>query len=267
MSVEGTWRNDYGSIMALTQDSRGVMWGRYRSSTGSIGEYHVTGYADTRGASASLGAGLALSILWRPVKGGQPDASWHWLSGLSGQVLIAADGSRSLNLVHALVATDPFGGIAAGTYVDKLVYSATSGAAWSGGAEDLAEPERRSAAAADPISGTWQCQQDPSMTLALQVVSALYGEVLGTLSLSGKPHQVAGFADTYAQAGGLGVQGLAVNAFINESGLMLSLAGSLNYATGVLTLLNLASRGTAAGAAYAQTAAATLTFVQAPRRG
>jgi saccharopepsin len=123
MSFTGQWENNYGSVMKLVQAVDGTISGSYSSTTGSSGTYYVLGYANPADPTAALGQAAALSIYWRPYAGaGQPDASWHWVSGLDGQMSIAKDGTVSLILLHALVATCDLTDVATtGTYLDKLV--------------------------------------------------------------------------------------------------------------------------------------------------
>ena len=123
MSFTGKWINSYNSVMTLTQALDGTISGSYSSITGSSGSYYVLGYANPADATPALGQAAALSIYWKSYAGGIGDPSWHWVSGLSGQMTLASDASPSLVLLHAMVATCDFPGLAtAGTYPDKLVY-------------------------------------------------------------------------------------------------------------------------------------------------
>src|SRR5690606_17229471 len=128
MSFTGVWENGYGSTMTLHQAADGTINGNYQSSTGSTGTYHVSGFASTLEPSQAEGQAAALSIFWRPVDPEPADPSWHWVSGLGGQLTIE-DGVPTICLLHALVATVAFTEqeIPAGTWLDKLIYTPKAG--------------------------------------------------------------------------------------------------------------------------------------------
>lgn len=261
MSVTGTWKNSYGSVMALVQSAEGFVFGTYQSSTGSSGTYFVTGFAQPNGPASSLGESLALSIFWRSITGGTGDPSWHWVSGLGGQRVPSSgtDAPPTLNLIHAMVATDDFPGLAnVGTYLDKLVYLPVSPSAPA--LEKM--PVEEGSLLRDRIEETWICQQDSAVTLKLQVASSKFGLVTGKLTTAGGAHEVSGFTDTYAQQGGLSLQGLSVCALLGDGGWTVALAGSLDHKTRVMTLTQLLNHGTTPTATYVQTKLATWTFVR-----
>src|SRR5690606_9675101 len=109
-----------------------------------------------------LGQCVALAIYWRSFTGGKGDPSWHWVSGLSGQLDVSGP-QPTLYLVHDMVATCDFPGLAtAGTYVDKLIYTPKQDAA-PGTAPELTIDQ--SEVSADPISGLWACREDPGLRL------------------------------------------------------------------------------------------------------
>lgn len=259
MSLTGTWTNSYGSVMTLEQFPSGLIGGKYKSSTGSTGEYNVIGFAPPAPPTPALGQSVALSIYWRSIEGGKGDPSWHWVSGLSGQLNIAGS-EPTIYLMHAMVATDDFPDLATvGTYLDKLLYTPKQG-------EALAVPalpgERASQAAADPISGVWKCREIPGATLSVNIIDPELGYVSGQLILPSGSYGAIGFTDTYATQDGVPRQALSVSVLMNDQAVSQSMAGSLDFASGVLTLTVFASQGTAGDALYVQTKLSELTFVK-----
>ncbi len=261
MSLTGTWENSYGSIMTLHQSpTTGAILGNYKSSTGSTGTYYVVGFADPTDPTSERGQSAALSIYWRSIDGGTGDPSWHWVSGLSGQ-LIPMNGVNTLYLMHAMVATDDFPDVASiGTYIDKLIYVPAS--------QDIGAPRPQFTDApkddmtGDPIEGTWTCRQEPSLQLALQVADTPYGLVNGTLSNPSGVYNVTGFTDITAVSGGLQLQALSLSTFDSDGGSQTctALAGSLDFATGALTLTVFRSQGTSDKTLYVQTTIQELSF-------
>lgn len=257
MDISGSWQNEYGSIMVLEQSSARVS-GTYRSSTGSTGEYLVLGSTDPN-PNPSRGQSLALSIFWRSTSGGDSDPSWHWVSGMSGQ-LTQINSKPTLNLIHALVATTDDPQVAnIGTYIDKLLYTQTT---LPSSRREVTMP-KLGAKVGDPIEGTWTCNQDRSTSLILQVDDIESGVVSGQLLIAQIPYQLMGFTDTYF-ASDMVLQGLAVTAMVTgdtqQPAKCIALAGSLNRAEDILSLLDLTSQGTAPDSTYIQTKVRGLTF-------
>ncbi len=258
MALNGIWQNEYGSQMTLSVYSGGLVLGHYASTTGSTGKYCVVGYQLSANPTLKAGQPVALAIEWHSIAGGSGDPSWNWSSGLSGQLSIQ-NGKESLVLAHAMVASSSFPGLsAAGTYIDKLIYSRVS----------QSEPEQEvrpslGVAVADPMAGTWQ-SVDGSAVLTIQVypyTGDLFGWVSGNLRMSGVNCQVEGVTDINATSSGLTLQSTAMTAIPNIiSGPAIAYAGCLNLRTGVLTLLNLSSVSTAPNATYVETTANQLSF-------
>lgn len=258
MSLTGTWSNSYGSVMTLEQYSSGLVGGSYQSSTGSTGVYNVIGFAPVTPPTPQLGQSVALSIYWRSTQGGQGDPSWHWVSGLSGQLNIAG-AEPTIYLMHAMVATDDFPGLATvGTYIDKLLYTPKTGSAL----EIPARPGERAteAAGADPISGVWKCREIPGATLSVNIIDDIYGYVSGQLTLPAGTYGAIGFTDTYATQDGVPRQALSMSLVMGAQSQ--SMAGSLEFSTGVLTLSIFTSQGTPGDAIYVETKLSQLTFVK-----
>lgn len=263
MSLSGTWKNSYGSIMTLQQSVSGHVSGTYKSSTGSSGTYYVVGFADPADPTTALGESVALSIYWRSIDGGKGDPSWHWVSGLAGQFNIGG-AEPTLYLMHAMVATDAFPGLASvGTYIDKLIYMPVAG-------EDLPVtelssdlPDSQDVSQSDPISGTWVSQERGTTTvLRLSVVQPDIGYLVGQLLTASAAYTVVGFTDTYATEDGIPLQSLSVSLYRDDSGLCQSLAGSLDFSDGVLTLTVFTSQGTAADAIYVEAKVSELRFTK-----
>ncbi|HLT91119.1 MAG TPA: avidin/streptavidin family protein [Woeseiaceae bacterium] len=256
MSVTGTWTNSYGSVMELQQLVGGMVTGTYQSSTGSTGKYFVVGMANMNDPTPQLGQSVALAIYWRSYEGGPSDPSWHWVSGLSGQLDVSG-AQPTIYLMHAMVATCDFPGLAdAGTYVDKLVYTPKGALQEPAPKLEIASPE----AAADPISGIWVCRENPGLALGLALNNPSVGYVTGNWYTPTGQYPVLAFTDVDAQSAGLPRQGLSVTVGLGTAGTCQSMAGSLEFSTGVLTLTVFDSRGTAGDAIYVQTKASQLTF-------
>lgn len=251
-SVSGIWLNEYNSRMTLHQSDAGLVTGIYESSTGSTGKYRVLGHADPACAADGPGQSLALAISWRSIAGGAADPSWHWVSGLGGQSL-TLDGTPSMILMHALVATLDFPNFAAvGTYADKLVYKKIA---------DAVETAAELPAGASGDLGEWVCVEHPAVSLRLGAPDPGSGAVAGVLRMDGASHEVRGFTDVHAA--GLRLRGLALTAWIRAAAggaASVSLAGRLDTHDGILSLLRMTSQGTSPANRYLQTTAEGLTF-------
>lgn len=251
MSISGTWANSYGSTMNLSQSDDGSVIGLYSSSTGSSGVYWVVGHADPS-APVGKGQAVALSIYWRSIAGGPSNPTWHYVSGFSGQ-LLDVSGTPSMVLLHAMVDSDDDpgpGGL--GTYLDKLVYTPAPSVAELEGFERLSAADNTD----DPVCGTWATSSGPALSVEILGVEDATGYALGTITPGGG-HAIAaaGFTDVTAAPDGLALQSLSLSAFDASDATVWSLAGTLDLANGVLTLLQMQSHGTAADNMYAQTTA------------
>lgn len=99
LSVEGVWKNEFGSTLEIGPvGPDGCFRGTYRSDTGATGVYPVVGVADP----APVGDNLAVSfsVSWRSLQGSE-DPSWHWVSGFTG-LLQEKDGVESLSTTYLL---------------------------------------------------------------------------------------------------------------------------------------------------------------------
>lgn len=264
MIVSLRWVNSYGSTMDLWQFPDGRLFGLYGSSTGSSGTYVVVGRTAGPAPTATEGQAVALSIFWRSVTGGTGDPSWHWVSGLGGQQFAASTTAATMPLIHAMVATTDFPELSTppGVYLDKLVYQAVGAPPARPLIAELAGLERGRGGPADPIDGTWRCRERHGLSLTLGTVSAQYGVVDGLFSEPGRESRLLGVTDSYAAADGIRLQGLSLSV-AHPEGRTQALAGSLDFADGVLTLTALDSRGTPASQSYVQTSTASLSFVKA----
>lgn len=267
MSITGTWENSYGSKMVLHQWSDGWVTGKYSSTTGSTGVYYVVGVVDLNDPTSKKGQSVALSIYWRSIMGGQGDPSWHWVSGLAGQLYPDPDtNTPTLSLIHALVSTEPFpaAGAGLGTFMDKLIYTPATGKT------DLTAPgelpkfdEKAAADTADPAKGIWVCQEDSSIKMNIENIDPDHGYVSGVIILSGQSYDIWGFTDIHAAADRLDFQSLTLSIGIPDGAAhnCLSLAGSIDYFhDNVLTLTSMIGRGTASNSTYLQTTLSQMTF-------
>ena len=255
MSVSGNWVNSYGSVMYLSQDPSGFVSGVYTSTTGSSGAYWVAGFA-SQTAAGSTGEPLAFSILWRSFTGGTPDPSWHYVSGMSGQMLASPP---SLIMIHDMVATDPFPALGAqiGNYFDKLIYAPYDGPQKSPGQWP---PPFTPPSKPDPVDGTWTCVQDASIAFSITVQDQDSGFVVGSLKTPNGVCDVVGFTDTGAGPAGLNLQGLTLSALLPRGDAVVAIAGSLDLAARTLSMQWMQSNGTAADTTYLQTSVEGLNF-------
>jgi hypothetical protein len=261
MSLAGIWENEYGSRMTLSLADSNLIVGKYESTTGSTGEYRVVGYQTSGDPTPSGGQACALAIDWHSVVTGPPDNSWHWVSGLSGQLSLQLSGEQ-LVLSHALVASIAFPGLAqAGTYIDKLVYTRV------GDQRDIpCDPlPAGEALADDPLVGSWFAT-DGTALLVQSVVpysGNAFGYVFGKLIWNGGHSSLYGVTDINAASAGIGLQAVSVVGLPSDAGgPAISLAGTLDLSSGVLTLLDQNSSATAPNATYVETTIASKTFAK-----
>ena len=252
MSAAGTWKNEYGSIMTL-QEAGANLIGIYRSSTGSVGTYEVQGVQVGNAATAEMGQPVALSISWHAIDDASHDPSWHWQSGLCGQISLQDD-EEVLVLAHNMVASSDFCGLVkAGSYIDKLTYRRAP----------LHEPERslprKNEVPGNGLAGRWISAE--GATLELKVFAACdngLGYVSGRLVRSAGTVPVRGFTDLHSAPVGIAMQSLALTAAGASE--VLGLSGALDGATGCLSLFEMTSESTAPGNSYSQTRMASVLF-------
>jgi saccharopepsin len=253
MSAAGTWKNEYGSIMTLVEKGNNLS-GVYQSSTGSVGTYAVLGVQVGNAATTSLGQPLALAISWLAIDDALPDPSWHWSSGLCGQINYE-NGEEVMVLAHTLVASSDFPSVAGvGSYIDKLTYKRV--------AAQLFDPflYRKHEAPGNPLAGRWLAANGSHLTLR---VDAAYDRKLGVVSGSIVQQtgtlNVKGFTDLHMAAGDLSLQSVALTANVGESQ-VLALSGTLDIGAGRLTLLDMTSAATAPDTRYCQTRIASTLY-------
>ncbi|HUX40639.1 MAG TPA: avidin/streptavidin family protein [Rectinemataceae bacterium] len=252
MGIGGVWINEYGSLMELAIEADGRMYGTYSSTTGSTGTFPVQGWADPGAADSERGRSLAISISWRSLGDEAPDPSWHWVSGLGGQ-LVEDGGVERLILLHDMVATEEFPDQAlVGRHLDKLVYSRAAKR------ESPAGPQFRPSAVTVPtvrsstLDGEWRDDFDPSTDLSLRFLDGGQGLVSGSFRIGGLSCPMRGFADAFAESEGCALQALSLSGLL-PGGESVSLSGSLDLSSAVLTLASFRSRGTAPSLSYTQT--------------
>lgn len=257
MTLAGKWQNEYGSTMTLVVTGNRVS-GIYASSTGSTGEYFVTGWQFPAEPTASAGQPVALTIEWHSIVPGTADPSWHWTSALGGQISVNG-GTETLVLSHLMVASDNFPGVAtAGTYVDKLTYHRVS--AEGGEAQSVALEE---GPVEDPLDGQWIAEDGSE--LSIEVTPAAenrFGVVNGTLSSSHGIDPIVGLTDINAASGGLDLQSVSLSVFRQDGSALLALGGMLDLESEQLNLETLINRSTASDATYLQTELAPMRFAR-----
>lgn len=260
LSVAGTWKNDYGSVMTLTVTGN-VITGSYQSSTGSTGRYAITGNQASTTPSQEQGLPVALAINWHPLDQQQADPSWHWVSGLCGQLHPIA-GEDRLELSHLLVATGDFPDLAnQGTYLDKLSYRRVTGK----GIELHPVAPTLVSKQDNPLNGTWLAAEGYNLKLHVGASSQpALGYVSGTLTTPTERVEVSGFTDINAGTGGLSLQSVSLTAVQESGDTVLTLAGSLDLKGDGLTLLGLFTSSTSASQCYVQTQVRSILFKRKP---
>ena len=258
MTLVGTWENAYHSKVVIDQFGD-LLVGIYSSTTGSTGSYLVLGYQQKNEPSKTSGQAAALAIEWHSLDGGQGDASWHWTSGLSGQLSLQ-DTGETLVLGHVLTASTEFSGLVPqpGNYIDKLTYTRTSAKP----EKTVAKPELAEIGPIpDPLWGTWRA--DDGTTMKLQVSSFhnfASGWVMGDLTTGGKTYNITGFTDINAKGQGLALQAASLVARLGDNGPAVAYSGTLKYADGLLTMIEMTSQATGPKATYVQTRASGRVF-------
>jgi len=257
MSVTGQWANMYGSVVSLTQTGSNV-YGTYASTTGASGAYWVAGFCNANAPTDGTGQSVAWSILWRSFEAGDPDPSWHYVSGFSGQ-LVTLGSTPTLVMTHDLVATAPDPGVVPGigSYIQTLDYTTYTGTQPGQWPPPFVPPT-----SPDPVDGEWRCVQDPTIRLSLAVQDTSFGYLTGTLHTDAGTTDLIGFTDNGAGAAGLLLQGLTVTALLSDGASVVALAGSLELLSGKLSLEWLRSEGTQAASTWTQTRIAGMDFVR-----
>lgn len=251
-SAAGTWRNAYGSVLRLAVHG-GRLVGQYHSSTGASGCYAVSGqHCDA--VLPGNGRPLALAIAWQALDHAVADPSWHWVSGLCGQ-LLWLDGEEVLLLSHLLVASSALPGRAApGTYLDQLRYQRVDGRPWM-----PAQAASAVADARDALAGHWQAPDGAVLQLQVQHASGqMPAQVHGHGVIGNARWDVRGYTDARAHAAGIPRQSLALVAHRPGGAGVACLAGTLAH--GRLQLLAVTASATAAGTRYLQAQIAPLSF-------
>jgi saccharopepsin len=258
MTLAGVWKNEYGSIMTLNLAEPNTLTGTYESSTGSSGTYRVIGYETNAEPTPNAGQPVSLAINWHSLAVGPPDNSWHWVSGFSGQISIV-NGAEQLVLAHALVASIELRGLVQnGTHIDKLTYRRVSTAGPKMALNDLGLT-----AAVNPMLGRWVACDGTALSVeSLTPHKAnLFGWISGTLTWKGRSSPFQGLTDINANSTGLTQQSVAIVGLPDRAqGPAISLAGILDFSSGVLTLLDLEARSTAPESAYVQTMVSSKVF-------
>ncbi len=239
--------------MTVSMSPDGRIRGRYSSTTGSTGTYPLLGWADPRGAAPDRGQSLALSISWRSMGPEAPDPSWHWVSALGGQRVGEADSER-LILLHDMVATVESPGQARiGRHLDKLVFSRRADDSRKNIPEfPAAQPASMPADSTSILDGEWGDDFDPAKRLSFRLLDRGYGTLSAMFVIDGLGCEMMGFADVVAEIEGLPLLALSLSG-LNVDAEAISLSGSLDLSTMVMTLASFCSSGTAPSLSYTQT--------------
>ncbi|MGK9419370.1 avidin/streptavidin family protein [Pseudomonas cedrina] len=259
MTMAGIWTNDYGSVMTLEVSGRQVI-GTYRSSTGSTGEYLIAGCVSGKATTRVESQAVALAIGWRNLGDEKKDPSWNWASGLSGQLTVTDEGDV-LTLNHLLVATSDFPELARpGTYIDKLVYKRAE-----------QQTPTRTRADIDPVptgntlTGRWVTADGASLMLSVHSDSMKrFGIVQGCFRSQETSAEVIGFTDINAQESKLSLQSVSLTIALSGTDTVCTACGTLDLATGTLSLLVLTSSVVAPAHTYLATQISTQHFSRTP---
>jgi len=198
-----------------------------------------------------------LAIDWHSLDEQQADPSWHWVSGLCGQLHRIA-GEDRLNLSHVLIATGDFPDLAKqGAYLDKLSYRRV--------ADEAIELRPITPILASEhdnrLNGSWMAAQGYNLKLHVRASSQhALGCVSGTLTTPTGRVEVSGFTDINANSGGLSRQSVSLAAPQKSGEAVLALAGSLDLQVDELTLLALLTSSTTASQRYVQTQVQSIMF-------
>jgi hypothetical protein len=255
MTLVGIWENVYGSRMTLAAQGDGIV-GIYESTTGSTGEYLVSGWQLDTEPGEGAGQPVALAIEWHSIVEGPSDASWNWVSALGGQINLIG-GQEALILSHLLVASSDFIGLCdRGIYTDRLTYHRVSDAPPPQGCARRGEPAPR-----DPLAGEWITADGVRLDLVVTPdTQGYFGYLAGTMVLEDATLTLAGFTDVNAMPAGLAHQSVSITAKDATRKVTVALGGWMECHTGVLTLQRLTNRVTTAANNYIQTDIRPLEF-------
>ena len=118
--IKGIWKNEYGSIMEITNVQVGIFEGTYSSHTGDTGTYKVVGvYNDKNTDESKITVSFAIS--WQDVTNNSESSYSFATSGMSGQIQIDK-GSWILPVIHILTTPNPPGDRWKNSLIDKLIF-------------------------------------------------------------------------------------------------------------------------------------------------
>jgi len=99
LNVEGQWVNEFESKLVINSiRSNGTFEGTYSSTTGASGIYPVMGVADPNPLATQA---VSFSVTWHS-ETGEPNPTWHDVSGFTGVLQIDKDGSEELIVTFIL---------------------------------------------------------------------------------------------------------------------------------------------------------------------
>ncbi len=214
--LSGTWYNSYCSQVELAVHEDGKIKGVYTSHTGSVGSSDVIGFlgqpkAFKKGSSAIVGIPVAMGIQWRLITEKQTDANatWHWMSGFSGQYQPAQQITEAgqmtyslpetLYLLNVLNATSQFPGYNA-TSASKLWPENLSFHKIPASYCAPVTPPKRHAftpSAKDHISGIWKNIKNQDDVLEMRLDPETFA-ITGTLKKNNIIYRLTGLGDPIA---------------------------------------------------------------------
>jgi len=120
MELIGTWINEYGSQMEITEIKDNTFKGKYSSTTGTTGSYNVIGCFNPFIQNGTIV--VSLSISWNNLDSNGPQSQWDYsVSSMTG--LLQKIGDRQLLIVtHVLVQSTIVSNNWQSSIIDKLTF-------------------------------------------------------------------------------------------------------------------------------------------------
>ncbi|WP_394209843.1 avidin/streptavidin family protein [Enterovibrio calviensis] len=124
LTLEGTWQNEFGSLMTLEQtNDNGITClytGSYTSHTGETGEYQVNAVTDAQ--PTENGQTVSINVLWKNLApDAKPSEYDHALSSFTGQLQLV-NGNAVINTTYLLVSNTAPADDWGATIIDKSTF-------------------------------------------------------------------------------------------------------------------------------------------------
>ncbi|MGF1766835.1 pepsin-like aspartyl protease [Enterovibrio makurazakiensis] len=124
LTLEGTWQNEFGSLMTLKQtENNGItclFTGSYTSHTGETGAYQVNAVSDA--LPTENGLTVSINVLWKNLApDAKPSEYDHALSSFTGQLQLV-NGDAVINTTYLLVSNTAPADDWGATIIDKSTF-------------------------------------------------------------------------------------------------------------------------------------------------